>query len=352
MVDVLLQANAPILIRNRFGKTQLDVASSGNKVFLHNYLQRNKQKLRIDYNIIQKLAKKRYSSSQCIMRIFVIGDPGAGKSSLIESLKREGYFQFLRKVSESSVPPRTSGIIPSIHTSKHYGKVLFYDFAGDPEYYSSHAAVLESFALCRSGSNVFIIIADLRKDNSTIQSSVKYWYSFIQHQRFISSQPFLVVIGSHSDLITKEETARKGKLLEDLSRDMGSNIKVSSAVLDCCQPGSKEISNIQKEFIAMSQQSPPFELSVQTSVLLGLLENDFSNVTACSVQTILSHIEDTGILLPKTTELLHPILQQLNEIGYLLLIGDKPHNDNHVILNTSQLTHRVHEKLFSKKITY
>ena len=97
--------------------------------------------------------------------MFVLGNPGAGKSSFVASLKREGFFQSFSKVSESSVPPHTAGIIPSVHTSREYGRVLFYDFAGDAEYYSSHAAIFESLAASRKGDNIFIVVVDLREDD-------------------------------------------------------------------------------------------------------------------------------------------------------------------------------------------
>ena len=97
--------------------------------------------------------KKKYSKAERIVRVFVIGNPGAGKSSFVEVMKREGFFESFGRVSESSVPPHTAGIIPSIHTSKHLGRVLFYDFAGDQEYYSSHAAILEKLASSK-GDNI------------------------------------------------------------------------------------------------------------------------------------------------------------------------------------------------------
>ncbi len=95
-----------------------------------------KDEIYIDYDLVQEIAKEKYSCAQRITRIFVIGNPGAGKSSLVETLKREERLDIFRPVSESSVPRHTAGIIPSIHMRRHYGRVLFYDFAGNPEYYS------------------------------------------------------------------------------------------------------------------------------------------------------------------------------------------------------------------------
>ena len=52
-------------------------------------------------------------------------------------------------LTESVIPPHTAGIVPSIHK---FGTVLFFDFAEDAEYYSSHAAVLET--MMGSGRNI------------------------------------------------------------------------------------------------------------------------------------------------------------------------------------------------------
>jgi putative protein kinase ArgK-like GTPase of G3E family len=42
-----------------------------------------------DYKLMQKLAAAKYSGAPCITRLFVVGHPGAGKSSVVEALKRE-----------------------------------------------------------------------------------------------------------------------------------------------------------------------------------------------------------------------------------------------------------------------
>ena len=85
--------------------------------------------------------------------------------------------------------------------------------------------------------------------------------------------------------------------------------------LNCCQLKSKELKMIQDKIITLTQNSPRYSLSLDATILLGLLENDFGNVTSCSLQTILEHIEITGILLSKNITSLLPVLQELHEIG-------------------------------------
>ena len=79
-----------------------------------------------------------------------------------------------------------------------------------------------------------------------------------------------------------------------------------------------------------------------------MLEKDFSAVTACPVQTLTTHIKDTGVCLLVGDEALHQIILELHEVGLLLLLGDCTEGNSHVVLNISKLTNEVHELLFSE----
>ena len=344
-VEALLLLNAPIMLRNASGKTSRDLATGEIKSLLDTYIKENKSKM---YNTLKEHAKKKYSTAEPITRLILIGNPGAGKSSFVETMKREGFFQ-LGKVSESSVPLHTAGIVPSIYVSKHYGRVLFYDFAGDPEYYSSHAAILESIASSHKGDSIFIIVVDLREDVPTIRNSLHYWFSFVQHQKFCGNKN-IIIIGSHSDLVAKERIEEGEKMVQYFFENNSELVHENEYFkLDCRKPKSKELKMIQDNIISLTQKSPRYSLSADATILLGLLEKDFGNVTACSVQTMLNHIEITGILLPKNITSLLPVLQELHEIGVLFMTRDDKCDNLQVILNISKLTNEVHKLLFSNE---
>ena len=339
-VEELLQLNPPIMLRNAAGKTARDVANGDAKQLIDAYATQNKDKIYVHYDKIIRQAKRKYSKVERITRIFVIGHPEAGKSSFIEAMKREGFFESFSKVSESSVPLHTAGIVPSIHTSKHYGRVLFYDFAGDPEYYSSHAAILENLASSDKGDNIFIIVVDLRVDILTIRNILYYWLYFVHYQR---GKKNFITIGSHSDLLTNE------KKIEKISAFQFEEIEIEYFTLNCCKPRSRQLEEIRSRIIYLTKNSPLYELSPDAIALLGLLEKDFDNVTACSAQKILSHIEATGISLPKNIALLMPILEELHDLGLLFVIEDNQCDSPQIILNISKLTNDVHRLLFSKE---
>ena len=352
ILTTLLKYNPPLLVRNKNGKTPLDVAPYWAKDVLDKYMIENRDKIYADYSNIQTLAKKKYSSAEPITRIFVIGNPGAGKSSLVETLKREGFFESFRRVSESSVPLHTAGIVPSIHTSKHYGRSLFYDFAGDPEYYSSHAAILENLVSSKKGDNIFMIVVDLREENIKIREILYYWHLFIQHQN-LGKEPFLIIIGSHSDKVAREKVEGKGMELQmfcdKIHSGHGVLHNVAHFILDCRNPKHQHlyIGDIQKLIASFTKDSPRHTLSLYASTLLGLLEKDFSNEPAFSVAQLQSHIEVTNIALPRETQSLHSLLLELHDIGLLFIVNDSNKEHFHVVFNISKLTNEVHRLLFS-----
>ena len=344
-VEALLQLDAPIMLRNAAGKTARDIARYGAEQLLDAYITQNKAKLYAHYDIIMQQAKKKYSNAERITRVFVIGNPGAGKSSFVEAMKREGFFESFGRISESSVPRHTAGIVPSIHTSKHYGRVLFYDFAGDPEYYSSHAAILENLASSK-GDNIFIIVVNLKDDILSVRNTLHYWLSFIDYQ---CGSKNLIAIGSHSDLLPKETAEKK---IQKISAIHSKQVDMDYFTLNCCKPRSKEFEDIKSKIVQLTIDSPSYKLSIEASVLLGLLEKDFSNVTACSVRTILSSIVETGISLPKNITSLMALMRELHDVGILFVIGDERGDNPQVILNISKLTNEVHKLLFSKEAEF
>ena len=345
-INALLDVEAPVLLRNSSGKTPSDLAIGAAKLVLATYMKSNKDNLYAFYDVIKRQAKKKYTKPERGTRIFVIGNAGVGKSSFVEAFKKEGFFDGYWRVSESSVPPHTAGIVPSIHTSKHLGRVLFFDFAGDPEYYSSHAAILENIASSSTGDNIFIIMFDLREDSTSKQ--LYYWLSFVQYQNFTSKKPFLFTIGSHSDMVSEAEISRQATSIMEVCTCIQPGVENKFFMLDCCQPKSRQINKLKEEIAHLIKYSPRYELSVEASILLGLLEKDFSQVTACPLQTITSHILATGIRLPTDPESLTSLLLELHDIGLLFLVGKAESGNLQVVLNISLLTNKVHQSLFSK----
>ena len=111
------------------------------------------------------------------------------------------------------------------------------------------------------------------------------------------------------------------------------------------------MNDFRREISTLMRQSQLYTISDEASLLLGLFENDFNTVIACSVQTILSHIKDSGACLPNKAKDLYFPLSELHDVGVLLLLGDRNSDDCYIVLKFSKLTNEVHKLLFSKSAT-
>ena len=353
---LLHKYDAPVLLNNNAGKTAVDVAESDNKAIrniLTSYVQKQPLKSIVyEYKEVQALSVKRYSGAQKLTRVFVVGNVESGKSTLIESLKREGFISSLNPVSEATVPPHTSGIIPSVHYSKTIGRVLYYDFAGDPEYYSSHSAIMSNVIRSKFGTTIFLIVVNLTKDIQSINDELGYWFSFISYNvRQQSKQCNVLLIGSHADLVSDAESSKKRQLINKFECSSEVSVTIDCIALNCRKPKSSK--RVQSALLEKISSASQHSLTNEAAILLGLLEKDFKDVVTCKLQTLLSHIEDTGIHLPNTASSLYPFIEELHTAGLVMIIrreGDKL-EDCLLLLNISKLTNEVHKILFSDSST-
>ena len=353
---LLYKYHAPVYVRNKAGKTALDLATEDStRKAIREYVKSEHKRIQHEYEELRIISSQKYSGQQAIIRVFVLGNPESGKSTLVESLKRKGIFSSLFPVTEANVPPHTAGIVPSVHQSKEAGRLLYYDFAGDQEYYSSHAAILEIVSRSTVGSNVFLVVANLTKDDPILQNEIGYWLSFISyHGKALSHQCKLkvIVVLSHLDRLSVADSDRKVKSVRHCLQthiNQCNKVKFDAEIIssNCRSPrSSRSVASILQK---ISKDTPPCSISYEASLLHGLLEKDFGNVVACKFQNLLSSIEEIGIYLPSSADALHPIVRELHDIGLLMLIGrNEDELENYLLLlNPSSLTNEVHEKLFS-----
>ena len=153
----LFDYHSPALLRNKGGRTALDLAKDKSiKDIFKEYMSSEHKSIQQEYKKLQVLSSTKYSGPQTITRVFVLGNPGSGKSTLVESLKRKGIIYPFFYVSEADVPLHTAGIVPSVDQSNANRLIYYYDFAGDRVYYSSHAAILEMVSHSTVGISSYI----------------------------------------------------------------------------------------------------------------------------------------------------------------------------------------------------
>ena len=140
----------------------------------------------------------RSTGLETTVAVVVVGDSGAGKSSLINCLKVEGTLSWLRYCifSVPGADTHTAGIIPTHFESVWFGKVVFFDLSSHREFV--HEAILNCGSLVDA---LFIIVVNLSDSIEKIAQQIVYWLHFIQyhHSKVASDQtlPNVIIVGSH-----------------------------------------------------------------------------------------------------------------------------------------------------------
>ena len=229
------------------GQTPLDMASepeyirlllkfgaTPSKSLMNNYFPRQLQEEPTDMSI----------------KIFMLGNPGAGKSTLVKSLKTEGdgmLARFKHRLSKvTDVDERTAGIIPYDIESKALGRVTLYDFAGHREFYAGHDALLRN-SMTASPSIVALVI-DMRGEEGLIRETLQYWFEFINnHSTEGRSESHLVIIGSHVDTLSSSDMKLKLRFLQSITKHHNlDNILITGEVmLDCRYAESSSMSQLR-----------------------------------------------------------------------------------------------------------
>ena len=140
-------------------------------------------------------------------KLFLCGKTEAGKSSLAAVISYRAGKDLCSVHEEECVEGvvlHTTGIEYHSLWSSDIGHVVIFDFAGHPEYYSSHAAVLET-VLLRSPA-VFAILSNLTDDEETIKNDLLFWFNFVENvSKNLTNSCQVLVLGSHVDELPSEK---------------------------------------------------------------------------------------------------------------------------------------------------
>ncbi len=179
------------------------------------------------------------SSPKPLVKVFVIGDTGAGKSTLTRSLESACSTKGLRLLKQFTkvigVRPRTPGIYPLRIDGKLFGSVMMYDFAGHKEFYASHDSVLSN-AVVGASSAICLIVADLSQTDEEFEGKVQYWLHFLENKCCRATvKPHVIIVGSHADIVKLEEKARKADMAKRAAALEQSSLHFAGFVAINCQ---------------------------------------------------------------------------------------------------------------------
>ena len=191
------------------------------------------------------------------IKMFVLGNPGAGKSTFVKALSTEGQgfsrikhqFTKVRDVDE-----KTAGIIPHDIHSKALGRLTLYDFAGHKEYYAGHDALLHN--TMTNSPSIVTLVVDMRDEEGKIRETLQYWFQFINnHSSGGGAKPHLLIIGSHADVIPSSEVRQKSRALESVvnSHKFDSVTFARQIVIDCRYAESSSMTKLRSTLSQICQ---------------------------------------------------------------------------------------------------
>ena len=184
------------------------------------------------------------------IKMFILGNPGAGKSTLVKSLRTEGdgmLARFKHRLSKvTDVDERTAGIIPYDIVSNILGRVILYDFAGHREFYAGHDALLRNSMT--ASPSIVVLVIDMRGEEGLIRETLQYWFEFINnHSTEGRSESHLVVVGSHVDTLSSSVMKLKLQLLQSITRyhNLDNILIAGEVMLDCRYAESSSLSQLR-----------------------------------------------------------------------------------------------------------
>ena len=193
------------LAKNKDGRTPM----------YYNYYASNHDNCDELVKLFQSFPQRKNFPVHTYKKLILTGYSGAGKTTISQIIlllaKQAGKFvSGLSSSRVTDVECLTAGIIP-LHVEskvKEVGNMVIYDFAGQQEYYSSHAAVLER--IMRNSAAIFVCIVDLSQCMEKISESIHYWMSFIENAcSSAQGSSHVIIVGSHADLVKSSQELKE-----------------------------------------------------------------------------------------------------------------------------------------------
>ena len=318
--------------------------------------------LTTNYQLIQAISSfvkyKTEHSVQTYINVFIVGNPKTGKSTLVKAICKEATSILWKIVPKQArrvknVPLHTAGIIPTKFQSKTFGNTVLYDLAGQVEYYSSHAAVIQSTVI--STPPAFIVVVNLSESDEKIIRTLRYWWSFIDnHAARSSAPPQVILIGSYADIVKSTGKSAQEKLtqMSALLKQMSNSFHFAGQVpLDCRDPASRKLQHLcflVNQSCTVLRQSADVDL--RCHVLYAFLLERFKGKVACTVSEVAISVKENRELLPQNSAHLVPLISTLSDKGLLFLVkGGERYADWWIILQKQALLGEMNGVIFAPK---
>ena len=347
---LLSTGRVDIFLQDSHGNTALDLAKSMKVVELISDAEiKLKQRL-----LPQKPPEPSVS-------VFIVGNHSVGKSTLVAAFTREasGLSALPGFFLNVSVDPQTAGIIPTDFVSKIYGRVTFFDLAGQNQYYASHAAVIQN--AISSAAPVFLLVVKLPEAEEDIKQQIFYWLVFLENQcKKMEAKPHIIIVGSHADRSQAVEEPTRRRIWECFQTI--SCCKSFSLIdfipLDCRKSESAGVSQLRQRLKTSCDALRREEsMEIYTHCLFVFLVQKVSAVLAISLQQLTEAIrigklnqgplQHEDLLQPDN---LYKMCDKLHACGHILFLKNEINpEDSWIIMNKEALLSHVTGTIFAPK---
>ena len=283
-------------------------------------------------------------------KTIITGNSGTGKSSLAQCIIQQathGWFQRFRKVPP--VEQLTAGINTHFVYSPSVGNMILFDLAGQAEYNFSHSAIME--VVIQKSTAIFINLVDLSKSEEEITHALCYWLNFIQESSCKSEKKsFLVIVGSHVDMITKNQKESKKLLVSELVKASTKRLEYIGFVdMDCRKMNKKKFPSLVLQCRRSILDQAP-SLSIYCHLLYAFLRTKVGRI-AIDLKDLISNLISVGDSpIPLDVLYLNELLESLNEIGVIIYMRNKQCVEKSwVVIKMEILLKEVNGVLFAPK---
>ena len=295
-------------------------------------------------------------------KVFVMGNFSSGKSTLVKALQE--HFQAQPNTAQklmrqyrnvSGVNLCTAGIVSIDTQVPGCGRVIMYDFAGQAEYYSSHAALCEN--LMTSKGCLVMIVFNLSKALNECVQELHFWQLFINNQvRLSDHYPSIMFVASHADIVKAKGLDPASEAKKVIQASFGEKFRDQIIFLNCQKkysPGLQIISDNIAKCCSDYQGSTVIESNIH--LLHYLIKFKFKDKVALLLEdtfqmiALLKFLKANG-QLPKNITELSDLLVTLNQSGEILFLKNDANIDKSwVILAKDVLLNEINGTIFAPK---
>ena len=301
-------------------------------------------------------------AAQSTISLFMVGDKGAGKSTLTKALmtEKEGILRWTARVSKvSGVKEKTAGIeCHTIHSSR-IGSLTIYDLAGHREFHNSHGTVIRS-SVSGPSSGIFLFVIDLDAPIKSLTRTMSYWLCFIQSQVCTEAcrqivKPYLLAIGSHADAVkSKADLDNKQALVFTICKAAENVHCVDYVTVDCRYSESPSLTQLRTHILHSHntlQKATP-QVTFRAHCFHVYLVSECGSKPGMQLGPLMKTIQSNPLsskekFLPQTFEALHKTCSNISKRGIMLYIETKNIESSWIIIDKDMLFREVNGSVFA-----